>query len=52
MRSDADTVWINKHPDMAPHIPFGGAKQSGFGAELGEEGLREFTRIQVINSAR
>jgi acyl-CoA reductase-like NAD-dependent aldehyde dehydrogenase len=52
MRSDAGTVWINKHPDMAPHIPFGGAKQSGFGAELGEEGLREFTRIQVINSAR
>ena len=26
--------------------------QSGFGAGLGEEGLREFTRIQVINSAR
>jgi acyl-CoA reductase-like NAD-dependent aldehyde dehydrogenase len=52
MRSDAGTVWINKHPDMAPHIPFGGAKQSGIGTELGAQGLLEFTRIHVINSAR
>jgi acyl-CoA reductase-like NAD-dependent aldehyde dehydrogenase len=52
MRSDAGTVWINKHPDMAPHIPFGGAKQSGIGTELGAQGLLEYTRIHVINSAR
>jgi acyl-CoA reductase-like NAD-dependent aldehyde dehydrogenase len=49
---DAGTVWINKHLDLAPHIPFGGAKQSGLGAELGEEGLAEFTQLQVINIAR
>ncbi len=50
-RMDAGTVWINKHLDLAPNIPFGGAKQSGLGAELGEEGLAEFTQLQVINTA-
>lgn len=45
-------VWINKHLDFGPHIPFGGAKQSGFGVEFGEEGLAEVTQIQVINEAR
>jgi acyl-CoA reductase-like NAD-dependent aldehyde dehydrogenase len=49
---EAGTVWINKHIDMAPHIPFGGAKNSGLGVEFGEEGLAEFTQLQVINMAR
>ena len=49
---DAGTVWVNKHVDLAPNIPFGGAKQSGIGVELGEEGLAEFTQLQVINVAR
>ncbi|MDU6829596.1 MAG: aldehyde dehydrogenase family protein, partial [Bradyrhizobium sp.] len=40
-RIEAGTVWINKHLDMAPHIPFGGAKQSGIGSEFAEEGLAE-----------
>jgi acyl-CoA reductase-like NAD-dependent aldehyde dehydrogenase len=45
-------VWVNKHADLAPNIPFGGAKGSGIGVELGEEGLAEFTQLQVINVAR
>jgi len=49
---EAGTVWINKHLDMAPHIPFGGAKQSGIGTEFAEEGLAEFTQLQIINAAR
>ncbi|MDU0956891.1 MAG: aldehyde dehydrogenase family protein [Bradyrhizobium sp.] len=40
---------MNKHLDMAPHIPFGGAKQSGIGSEFAEEGLAEFTQLQIIN---
>jgi acyl-CoA reductase-like NAD-dependent aldehyde dehydrogenase len=48
-RIEAGTVWINKHLDMAPHIPFGGAKQSGIGTEFAEEGLAEFTQLQIIN---
>jgi acyl-CoA reductase-like NAD-dependent aldehyde dehydrogenase len=51
-RIEAGTVWINKHLDMAPHIPFGGAKHSGIGTEFAEEGLAEFTQLQIINVAR
>jgi len=51
-RMDAGTVWINKHSELAAHIPFGGAKESGIGVEMGEEGLAEFTQLQVINAAR
>ncbi|RZT42505.1 aldehyde dehydrogenase family protein [Cupriavidus agavae] len=43
------SVWINQHLDLAPNIPQAGAKQSGFGVELGNDGLLEFTQIQVIN---
>ena len=48
---EAGTVWINKHLDLGPHIPFGGAKQSGMGVEFAEEGLAEFTQLQIINAA-
>jgi len=51
-RMDTGTVWINKHAELAPNIPFGGAKLSGVGTELGEEGLSEFTQMHVINMAR
>jgi len=49
LRLDAGTVWINKHADLDPGIPFSGAKQSGIGTELGREGLEEFTQRKVIN---
>ncbi|MGQ3673873.1 aldehyde dehydrogenase family protein [Xanthobacter sp. TB0136] len=51
-RMESGTVWINKHLDFGPNMPFGGAKQSGIGVEFAEEGLAEFTQIQVINEAR
>jgi acyl-CoA reductase-like NAD-dependent aldehyde dehydrogenase len=46
---EAGTVWVNKHLDLAPNIPFAGAKSSGLGSELGDEGLMEFTQLHVIN---
>jgi acyl-CoA reductase-like NAD-dependent aldehyde dehydrogenase len=49
---DAGSVWVNKHADLRPDLPFGGAKFSGVGIELGEEGLKEFTQVQVLNMAR
>ncbi|AOH87313.1 aldehyde dehydrogenase (plasmid) [Sphingomonas panacis] len=47
---DAGTVWINGHLDMSPNVPFAGAKQSGLGVELSEQGLHEYTQFKVINS--
>ena len=48
---EAVAVWINKHFDILPYVPFGGAKNSGLGRELGEKGLAKFTQLQVINIA-
>ncbi|HSV79983.1 MAG TPA: aldehyde dehydrogenase family protein [Ramlibacter sp.] len=47
----AGTVWINKHIDRTPHVPVAGAKQSGFGVELGQHGLYDFTQLKVINAS-
>ena len=47
-RMETGTVWINDNFQNGPHIPFAGAKQSGFGVENGAEGLREFTVPKAI----
>ncbi|MBB5685687.1 aldehyde dehydrogenase family protein [Sphingobium boeckii] len=52
LRMEAGTVWINKHLDFGPDIPFAGAKQSGIGVEVAQDGLDEYTQIQVLNEAR
>lgn len=51
-RLECGTVWINKHIELAAHIPFGGAKASGMGVEMGDEGLAEFTQLQIVNVAK
>lgn len=48
-RIQAGTVWINRHGAVDPRIPFGGAKQSGYGLEFGVEGLKHLGVPQVIN---
>ncbi len=45
---ETGTVWVNEYLHLSPFAPFGGHKQSGFGAEYGQEGLSEFTYPQVI----
>ncbi|AUR01687.1 aldehyde dehydrogenase family protein [Phaeobacter inhibens] len=49
-RMECGSVWINKHGAIQPNAPFGGVKQSGVGVEFGEEGLAEYTDIQVVFS--
>lgn len=51
-KMNSGTIWVNKHAELAPNIPFGGSKNSGLGTELGEEGLEEFTQLKIINMAR
>jgi acyl-CoA reductase-like NAD-dependent aldehyde dehydrogenase len=51
-RMDVGTVGINQHVGIDANVPFGGSKQSGFGTELGHEGLVEFTQLKVISLVR
>lgn len=48
---EAGTVYINRHAEIAPHVPFGGIKSSGIGVEFGLEGLAAYTSIKVVNAA-
>jgi aldehyde dehydrogenase (NAD+) len=45
----AGTVWINEWHLLNDKAPFGGYKQSGFGRELGLEGLKSYTEIKHIH---
>ncbi len=44
----AGTVWINTYNLFHPASPFGGFKESGFGRELGREGLELFLETKSI----
>jgi aldehyde dehydrogenase (NAD+) len=47
-RLDAGTVWVNGFSGLPPGTPFGGYKQSGYGREGGEAGLREFLQNKNV----
>jgi aldehyde dehydrogenase (NAD+) len=45
----AGTIWINTFGGFYNEAPFGGYKQSGFGRELGRQGLEDNTQIKHVN---
>ncbi len=45
------TFGVNQPYSMDPAAPFGGVKASGFGRELGPEGLDEFLDVKAISVA-
>lgn len=47
-RMDAGTVGITQHVGIDAEVPFGGAKQSGIGTELGKEGCSN-SQLKVIS---
>jgi acyl-CoA reductase-like NAD-dependent aldehyde dehydrogenase len=42
------TVWVNTYGGFYDQVPFGGYKQSGFGRELGLEGLLEYMQSKHV----
>lgn len=46
---EAGMVWINSTQDSHFGIPFGGAKQSGIGRELGQYALSAYTQVKAVH---
>ncbi|RIV80926.1 aldehyde dehydrogenase family protein [Aurantiacibacter xanthus] len=49
-RLEAGVVWINTHGMNDPSAPFGGVKESGWGREVGEEGLLHYTETKTVTA--
>ncbi|XP_056637116.1 aldehyde dehydrogenase, mitochondrial [Diorhabda sublineata] len=47
----AGVVWVNCYNVLEVQTPFGGYKESGFGREMGEYGLQQYTEVKCIITA-
>jgi phenylacetaldehyde dehydrogenase len=50
-RVRAGTVWVNCHNVFDASLPFGGYKQSGWGREMGEFVLNNYTEVKAVTTA-
>jgi len=48
---DTGMININTYSIASPDMPFGGVKDSGYGREHGEVGLKEFVNVKAITIA-
>ncbi|CAJ1945078.1 unnamed protein product [Cylindrotheca closterium] len=47
-RLEAGTVWVNNWNLSPVEMPFGPFKMSGYGKELGEEAIAEYSRVKTV----
>jgi acyl-CoA reductase-like NAD-dependent aldehyde dehydrogenase len=45
---EAGSVWVNCYDAVTPQAPFGGYKMSGFGRELGVDGLEPYLETKTV----
>jgi len=45
---NAGAVWVNCSDVFDPNLPWGGVKESGWGRELGQEGVEAFTELKSV----
>ncbi len=44
----AGSVWVNCYDVFQANLPFGGFKDSGFGRELGFEGIKNYIETKTV----
>jgi succinate-semialdehyde dehydrogenase/glutarate-semialdehyde dehydrogenase len=48
---ESGLISINDHGLVLPEVPFGGAKDSGYGSEVGSEAIENYLDIKLVTQA-
>lgn len=44
----AGTIWLNTYAYLTPAAPYGGYRESGYGRELGFQGIENYTQLKTV----